>query len=245
MNQNKMTAHLVKNTENIAIYELLCSGDQIRINHFLSLYTQLFPQYAHYTPRMHRRTEFPQNHRAGQILHYWAIEVDGKFAGLRTFRYIHSRHCGIAIALAIHPDFRSVTVNGQRLSAFVIYSCLEQIIQDSISMGGPPALGMVNEVESPHLMKHYIQNGLIKLPVNYMEPIFPPEKRGRSREEEINQIFFSPMQLGFLKNPAIQVNIEDHCLIQNFTLAFLVEHYNLPENHPVVQKIIESIPTLP
>lgn len=240
-----MPAKLLKNTESVAIYELLCSDDAVRINHFLSLYAQLFPQYAHYTPRMRRRSEFPQNHHAGQILHYWGIEVDGQLAGLRTFRYIHNRHCGIAVALAIHPDFRSVTVNGQRLSAFVIYACLEQIIRDSIIMGGPPALGMVNEVESPHLMKHYIQHGLIELPVNYMEPIFPPEQLGRSREEEINQIIFSPMMLGFLKNPAMVVDFKDPHLIQDFALAFLVEHYHLPENHPIVQKIIASIPSLP
>ena len=237
-----MAANLIKSVENITIYELLSSGDKKRIENFLFLYTQLFPQYVHYIPRMLRRIEFPKTHRAGHILHYWLVEVDGKFAGLRIFRYIHNRHCGIALALAIHPDFRSVTVNGQRLSTFIIYACLEQIIQDSTSMGGPPALGMVNEVESPRLMKHYIQNGLIKLQVNYMEPIFPPEKLGRSRLEEINMIHFAPMQLGFLKNPTVQVNTRDPQLIQDFTLAFLVEHYNLPENHPMVQKIIASIP---
>ncbi len=236
-----MPVRLVTQRENTAIYELLGSGDDKRIEAMLGLYQMLFPQYQHYIQRMRRRAQYPNEHRENNIVHYWLIEIDGKPVGLRTFRYVRHRHCGLAHALAIDPDFREIVVDDKKLSVFVIYECLNQIIRDAKQNGDSPVLGMVNEVETSRLMEHYERNGLIQLPLRYVEPIFSPESLGKSREEELAMIKFSPMHMGFLPNPEIKTEKYTKEIITDFVLAFLVDHYGLPETHPVVLETLNSI----
>jgi hypothetical protein len=123
-----------------------------------------------------------------------------------------------------------------------VHACLDQVIEDARRLGDQPSLGMVNEVEAQHLMEHYIRNGIIALPVKYVEPVFPPEQPGRTREKEIELIKFSPMFLGFLSNPELDVQLCTHQMINSFVLAFLVDHYGLPVDHPRVQAVLQSIP---
>jgi hypothetical protein len=236
-----MPARLVIQKDSVAIYELLGSGDDERINAILGLYQMLFPQYQHYIRRMRRRVKYQNEHRQNHIVHYWLIEVENQPIGLRTFRYVRHRKCGLAHALAIHPDFREVEVHDKKLAVFVIYECLQQIIRDAKECGDEPVLGMVNEVETSRLMEHYERNGLIKLPLKYVEPIFPPAVEGRSRDEELALIKFSPMHMGFLPNPEIKIETYTREMITDFIFAFLVDHYGLPENHPVVLEVLNSI----
>jgi hypothetical protein len=236
-----MPAKLIFEEGNVAVYDVLNSGDAKRIESLLGLYENLFPQYRGYIPRMRRRAQFASEHRAGQVVHYWLVEVDGQSAGLRTFRYINHRNVGLAHALAIDPSFRETRVQGKRLSVFLIYECLAQILRDAVEKGAPPPLGMVNEVELERLMEHYTRNGLIQLPIQYLEPIFPPEVEGRSRAEELAETTFSPMRMGFLPNPHVKIEKYTHEMIEEFALAFLVDHYGLPMEHPIVLRILESI----
>lgn len=236
-----MSARLVKQGGEVAVYDLLGSGDDERVEKMLELYSRLFPQYQHYIPRMRRRAHFGNEYRPGHVVHYWLIEVGGEPAGLRTFRYIRDRHCGLAHALAIDPKFRKVLVGDKRLAVFVIYECLAQVIRDAQERGDLPPLGMVNEVEPENLMEHYIRNGLVQLQLKYVEPIFPPEMEGRSRLEELAMTKFSPMHMGFLPNPDIKVEKYSRGMISDFILAFLVDHYGLPEDHPAVLEVIDTI----
>lgn len=57
-----MTALLVKQEEKVEVYDLLGSGDELRIEKMLGLYQKLFPQYQHYIPRMRRRAQFGNEH---------------------------------------------------------------------------------------------------------------------------------------------------------------------------------------
>jgi GNAT superfamily N-acetyltransferase len=227
--------------DSVAIYELLGSGDGPRVEALLSLYARLFPQYAHYVPRMRRRAPFPSANSRGHVVHYWLVEVDGQPAGLRTFRCIPARRCGLAHALAVDPAFRKVNVGGKRLSTFIIYNCLEQVIRDAEALGQPPVWGMVNEVEYERLMQHYNNQGIIELPVRYVEPIFPPPDENRTRERELELIEFSPMFLGLLPNPALLMASYHLEVLTDFVLAFLVDHYGLPEEHPEVCAVLASI----
>src|SRR5689334_16658761 len=238
---SEMSAKLVKQVDDVAVYDLLGSGDTDRIEKMLGLYAKLFPQYQHYVPRMRRRAQFGNEHRPGHIVHYWLIEVNGQPAGLRTFRYVRDRRCGLAHALAVDPAFRDVMVDGRRLSVFIIYECLAQVIEDAHERGDPPIFGMVNEVEPDRLMEHYIRNGLVQLPLKYVEPIFPPELEGRSRLEELAITRFSYMHMGFLPNPEIKIDKYNRKLITDFVKAFLVDHYGLPEDHPAVLDVIQTI----
>lgn len=238
-----MTARVIVKEGNVTIYDLTGSGDARRVEAMLELYQGLFPQYQHYVPRMRRRAKFDAEHRSGHVVHYWLVEVGGRPAGLRTFRYVRDRRCGLAHALAIDPLFRHIQVREKRLAVFVIYECLAQIVRDAAEKNDPPPLGMVNEVEPEKLMEHYARNGLVQLPLKYVEPIFPPEIEGRSRKEELRATHFSPMHMGFLPNPQVKMEKYTREMITDFVMAFLVDHYGLPQEHPIVLEVLQSINT--
>lgn len=239
-----MAPQLVRSEGEVKIWSLLGSGDTARIEVLLSLYGELFPQYAHYVPRMRRRAEYGEEQRAGHIVHYWLLEVDGQPAGLRTFRYVRERRAGLAHALAVKPVYRTVNVGEQRLSMFLVRACLDQIIADSKRLGDEFTFGMVNEVESPNLMEHYKRNGILELPVKYMEPVFPGERLGRTRAEEIALVRFAPMFLGILPDTRGGIPFYTSDMVASFAMAFLVDHYGLPVEHPQVQSMLNSIPAL-
>ncbi len=226
-------ARLVRAVGAVCIYDVLDSADQQRIDALLKIYADLFPQYAHYTARMQQRVYKPAENAAGHVVHYWLVEVNQQAAGIRTFRYIPSRRCGIAHALAVYPEFRHKMVNGMRLSHFIIVSCLEQIIEDAKQRGLPAPCGMVNEVDYPNLMKHYEMMGIHRLNIDYKEPIF--SKNGT------HEIEFHPMFLGLLPNPEANCDFADKSVISNFALAYLVDHYGLNEDNQDVQKILQSV----
>ncbi len=238
-----MTARLIQMDGSVKVWELNGSGDEARIEAMLELYARLFPQYVHYIPRMRQRAKFGTEHRLGHIVHYWLVEVDDQPAGLRTFRYIRNRNCGIAIALAVDPTFREVFVNGHRLSMFLVHACLDQVIADAEQVGDPPVVGMVSEVECPRLMQHYKRNGIEELPIKYLEPIFPPtlQEGALVSIDETTPIQFIPTKLGFLPNPKLDGHAYDIKNITDFALAFLVDHYGLPVDHPQVQAVLNSI----
>lgn len=224
-----MSAERILQVGPVCIYEILGSGEEQRINALLDLYATLFPKYIHYVPRLRSRTQYPVNHRPGQFVHYWLVEIDGVPAGFRIFRYLESRKCGLAHALGILPIFRNVRIHEQRLSEFVVYQCLFQILRDARSVD-IECLGMVNEVESERLMTHYEQMGIRRLPIVYFEPIFHP-----------TGIEFESRILGFLPAPGIDLNALDAETLVNFASAFLVDHYGLSIEHPTVQQVIHSV----
>lgn len=236
-----MPAELFFSGSDIKIIELLGSGDLPRIEAMLKLYKRFFPIYAHYIPRMRQRANLPSETRSGHKAHYWLIEYKNTPVGLTTFRYILSRKCGLGIAFALDPDVRSVHVNGKRLSAFVIDKILEQLLADSVAMGNSGFLGFITEVEHTELMDHYKKMGMLELPIQYFEPVFPPEANGQQGKETVNKISFIPVILGITPNPEAVFKSFAPSILEDFALAFLVDHYGLDEEHHKVQEVINSI----
>jgi len=227
--------------EVVTIHELLGSGDTDRVETMLSLYGNLFPDYKHYIPRMRRRSKFQTNFRSGTIAHYWLIEIGKKPIGITSFRYIHTRNCGLGISFALLPEARSINTEGKRLSAYIISKIMDQLLGDAQQMTDSNFLGLVTEVEHIELMNHYKRMGMLELPIKYFEPVFPPESNAQSRDDEINRINFLPAILGFTPNPRNGKTRVDQKTLANFALAFLVDHYGLPEDHLKVQSILQSI----
>ena len=226
----------------ITIRELLGSGDETKIETMLSLYAELFPEYQHYVPRMRRRAAFASDARPGHIAHYWLIEVDDKPVGMSTFRYIYARNCALGVSFGLQPAARPLVIEGARLSAFVISRIMEQLVLDAKSMNAKTFHGLVTEVEHVDLMNHYKRMGTVELPIKYFEPVFPAGLNGYSKEDELSLVKFIPVLLGVIVNPESGRRNFDRHAMKDFALAFLLDHYGLPEDHPKVQSVIQSIP---
>lgn len=230
-----MTAKKILQSDDIAIFELLGSNDENRIEAMLSLYAKFFPEYAHYLPRMRRRAKLPSASRKGHLAHYWLIEYQNKPVGLTTFRYISHRKCGLGIAFALDPSVRALRIENLPLSAFVIAKILTQLESNSNKMGDSEMLGLVTEVEHATLMERYKKFGMIELPIDYCEPVFPPEN------DKNKTIKFIPVFLGITQNPNAPCEYFSPENIEDFALAFLVDHYNLDEKDEKVQEVMQSI----
>ena len=230
-----MAPKLISENNEIKIFELLDSKDENRIEAMLALYAKLFPTYAHYVPRMKRRADLPIESRKGHRVHYWLIEYQNKPVGLTTFRYISYRKCGLGIAFALDPSVRALRIAKMPLSAFIIAQILTQLEIDSRLMGDSPFLGLVTEVEHISLMQRYKKFGMIELPLKYYEPVFLP------KNQEEQEIAFIPVFLGLTLNPNALDKYFSPSNTEDFALAFLVDHYNLDENHPKVQEVVRSI----
>ncbi len=232
-----MGVDLVHSQNGVNIYELLASGDVERLEAMLSLYAKFFPEYEHYCPRMRRRAQFSSDKRTGHLAHYWLIEYEGKPIGLTTFRYIVERECGLGVSFAIDTEARSIRVGEQRLSTFVISKIMEQL-RDDAARTDTGLYGLVTEVEHRNLMEHYKKMGMLELPMQYYEPIYPPEEEGDDLQSRIKKISFIPVILAITPNGEFELTKP---VLRNFAEAFLIDHYELPLEHPMVQKTLKSI----
>ncbi len=236
-----MTSQLVRSDGNIKIWSLLGSGDMLRIEAMLRLYAELLPKYAHYIPRLRRRTEWGEEHRPGHIVHYWLLEVDGEPAAFHTFRYVQKRRVGLSHALAVKPAYRNLYVCWQPLSMYLLNACLAQVLVDAQGLGEEFTYGVVSEIEPTRLLDRYTENGVMELPLTYAKPVFPPELSCRTRMEEIALAHFVPMSLGILPDATKAIPFYTSDLITNFALAFLIDHYGLPMGHEHVRSVLNSI----
>lgn len=232
-----MSVDLIHSQDGVNIYELLASGDTERLEEMLALYAKFFPKYKHYVPRMRRRAQFSSEKRAGHFAHYWLFEHDGQPVGLTTFRYIVERECGLGISFVIDRKARSIRVGKQRFSTFIISKIMEQLQEDA-ARTDTSLYGLVTEVEHKSLMEHYKKMGMLELPVQYYEPVYPPEKEGDSPQSSIEKISFIPVILAITPYGEFELSKP---LLVNFTEAFLVDHYGLPREHACVQKMLKSI----
>lgn len=228
---------IVCSQNDVNIYELLASDDTERLEEMLVLYAQLFPEYAHYVPRMRRRAKFPSEKRKGHFAHYWLLEHRGLPIGLTTFRYVVERECGLGVSFAINAEARAIRVGKQRLSTFIISKIMEQLQEDA-ARSKTGLHGLVTEVEHRNLMEHYKKMGMLELPMHYYEPIYPPEQDGDDKQSNIENIAFIPVILAITPNGEIELSKP---LLKEFAEAFLVDHYELPREHIMVQKTLKSI----
>lgn len=236
-----MTPELIVEKEGVCIYEMLTTNDTERLESMLTLYAQFFPDYKHYVPRMRRRAAFPADKRPGHLTHYWLFMYEDKPVGLTTFRYIVARECGLGVSFAIKTEARKIRVDGKRLSGFIINEILKQLKKDA-AQTNTGLHGLVTEVEHRSLMEHYKKMGMLELPMHYYEPVYPPEDKNDDIQSTIDKIKFIPVILAITPAKKLKLNA---ALLRNFAKAFLIDHYNLPETHPIVQKTLNSIQESP
>ncbi len=225
----------------LAVYELI-EGDPERLEAALRLYAALMPKYAHYMPRMRHRAQLSADHDPRFLEHLWLLEVDGDPAALTAFKYVPGRHCGLGIDLVVSPDYRAFGVGRyRRLAEFVNASVVAQVHADARAAGHPTPVGLVVEVAAPELVAHYRQYGLVELPVEYLEPSFPPQIEAHTGPVDPEELTFSPMHLGIFPTVGTRFDLSDRDMLADLVMAFLVDHYRLPGDHWAVRRALESL----
>jgi hypothetical protein len=221
----------------------------------LELYEQFFPEYAYYLPYMAYRMSVGIDADPGFIERWWLVEIDGELAGLRLFKYSARRNCGLVLGTAIKPKFRRHSVDGHdRLSNYLIDKSTTQIIADARAAGRPVPLGVVSEFQLPdasmtaeeaayhqHIIDRYREIGCVQLPVDYYEPPHIAGRESYLQGVALAEMPYNHMMLSILPIEGGGFDIHNRQTTTDFALAFLTDHYKLPEDHWVVRRALESI----
>lgn len=229
----------------LTVHEVL-GGTEQDLEDLLMIHRELFPKFSSYIPFMYERAQEPPDTDPRFIEHWWLARIDGEPAGIRYFKYVPRRHCGLSLGIAILKPFRHLTFGDHygRFSRMLTLTSLEQLEADARSMDQPVPVGIFAEVEA-YLLPRYDEFDFIRLPIDYQEPSSTPEAseaRGDSTDETLS---FRSIAVGVFKLANTQFDPFNRSVMKDMTLAFLIDHYGLPDDHPVVQRALESIDTMP
>lgn len=223
---------------NITLHEVL-GGSENDLVDLLAIHRELFPDYGYYQPYMRERAKLPPHANPDLIEHWWLVRVDGQPAGVRFFVYVPQRDCGLGLAVGIRPAYRKVTFSEyQRLSEILLLKTLEYLTIDAEKSGSTTPIGMVSEIED-YILPRCIEYGYVPLNVDYQEPSFVQNSVVSVEEDE--PISFRPIALGCLPTNKDTFDPTDPTMLTNVIKAFLVDHYGLAEDHPVVRQALNSI----
>jgi hypothetical protein len=230
----------------LTVHEVL-GGSERDLEDMIEVHLELFAKFASYVPFMRERAQHPPEADPPFVEHWWLARIDGEAAGVRYFKYVPKRHCGLSLGIAIRKKFRPLTFGDHygRFSKMLILASLEQVRADAEATGQPVPVGIVAEMEN-YLHQRYAQYDFIEYLINYNEPSSTPEAteaRGENPGEE--DLSFRSIQLGLFKLEDTRFDPFHVDVVDNMVLAFLVDHYGLPNDHWAVRRALESIRQMP
>ena len=79
------------------VIEDVINGRTGRLADLLSLFNELFPQYAHSAERLKIKASLPENANPNFTAHQWLVDVDGKAAAFNSFKYSRKRGLGLTV----------------------------------------------------------------------------------------------------------------------------------------------------
>jgi hypothetical protein len=228
----------------LSVHEVL-GGSARDLEDLLAVHRELFAKFSSYIPYMVERAKDPPDADPHFVEHWWLARIDGEPAGIRYFKYAPARHCGLSLGIAVLKPYRHITFGRYgRFSKLLTLTSLEQLQADAAAAGQPVPVGIVAEVED-YLLPRYDEYDFIRLPIDYNEPSTTPEASAARGEETGDNLSFRPIQLGVFKLADTQFDPFNRQVLRDMVLAFLVDHYSLPDDHPMVRRALESIQNMP
>ncbi len=228
----------------LTIHEVL-GGSLHDLEDLLEVHRELFPRLGHYHPYMRQRAQQPPDADPRWVEHWWLARIEGQAAAIRYFKYVPARQCGLSLGIGVRKPYRTLTFGRYgRFSELLTRTSLEQVEADAQAKGQPVPVGIVAEVED-YLLKRYDEYGFVQLPVDYLEPSSTPEAMAAEGQPEAQAVEFRQIALGVFPLQNSPFDPLDRAVLRQMVLAFLVDHYELPEDHRVVQRAVDSIRTMP
>ncbi len=227
----------------LSVHEVL-GGSKRDLDDLLAVHRELFAKFSSYIPYMIERAKDPPDADPCFVEHWWLARIDGEPAGIRYFKYVPARQCGLSLGIAVLKLYRHLTFGRYgRFSKLLTLTSLEQLQADAAAAGQPVPVGIVAEVEN-YLLPRYDEYDFIRLPIDYNEPSSTPEANAARGEAE-DHLSFRPIQLGVFMLADTSFDPFNRQMLRQLVLAFLVDHYGLPDDHPVVCRALESIQNMP
>ncbi len=225
----------------LAIHNVI-GGHTEYLEEYMALYEKYLPQYMRYAPAMRHRAAAPADPYAIEIWYQWIIRVQDRPVGIIGFLYNCKRNVGLMVDFAIQPEMRNLQYKHHpTFASLIIELAMEQLRHDALKHGYSSPLGLIAEVEHAHLAKKYGEYGYLRLPVEYEEPPYTPDLANLvPSTQSLDRIGFVPLYLGIFQPPNCLLNPNDPRLINTVLLTLLEDHYHLPCEHWLIQKLVRA-----
>jgi len=227
----------------LVVHDLI-GGNTRYIDEYMSIYEQLFPQYIHYAPVMRRRAELPLDKTAVEKWHQWLLVIGDQPVGLVGFLYNKKRNTGLLLDFAIKPGARAIrTRDNLRFANLCLNLAMQELVSDAQAEGHDAPLCMIAEVEHESLANKYKEYGYAVLRIEYFEPPYTPELLDAINQEQIfDKIEYQRMFVGAFGIPGYPIDLKNPGVIKTILFTLLEDHYHLPADHWLVQKLVQEIP---
>lgn len=227
----------------LVIHDLV-DGNSSYIDEYLKIYQELFPQYTRYLPVMRQRAEMRVSSNLNEKWHQWFLMIENDPVGIVGFLYNRKRNVGLLMDFAIYPNARKFRAEGDLpLSKFVLNLSMQRLLEDARENGQTAPICLAAEVEYPALVRKYIEYGYVKFPIEYFEPPYTPElEKVGDKIQELKAVDYGQMYIGAFPIPGHPMELNTPAVIRTVLFAFLEDHYQLPSDHWLVQKVVHEIP---
>jgi hypothetical protein len=227
----------------LVIHDLI-GGNSQYIDEYLAVYEELLPQYIHYAPVMRRRAENLVDESTIEMWHQWLLMIEHRPVGIIGFLYNKNRNTAVLLDFAIKSEARKIHVkDNQRFAKLCLELAMRQLIRDAQDIGHRAPLCMIAEVEYVSLVEKYKKYGYVALPLEYFEPPYTPDLLEVSaRGEMFDKIEYRRMYVGAFQIPGHPFDPHSPDIIKTILLTLLEDHYHLPADHWLVQKMLHEIP---
>lgn len=227
----------------LVIHDLV-DGNSSYIDEYLKIYQELFPQYTRYLPVMRQRAEMRISSNLNEKWHQWFLMIENDPVGIVGFLYNRKRNVGLLMDFAIYPNARKFRAEGDLpLSKFVLNLSMQRLVEDARENGQTAPICLAAEVEYPALVRKYLEYGYVKFPIEYFEPPYTPElEKVDDKIQELKAVDYGQMYIGAFPIPGHPTELNTPAVIRTVLFAFLEDHYQLPSDHWLVQKVVHEIP---
>ncbi len=204
-----------------------------------SVFRRHFPQYLHTLEDIAIDASLP-GRREGVVVHQWLILVNDEPSGVVLFESNLVRRCGVAQFVSIDEHCRSMTVNENPLAKILYWLALPQILKD----GGPAMLGVGFELPLGRRPRS------VQLKIDYAEPVGGRRWRVNGGIDDIRwhpmslewaPMNWDPVWLHWTPDLTLRPVVESpgigHDVTCRFVAAYLIDHYQLLRDHPLVQRL--------
>ena len=227
----------------LVIHDLI-GGNFHYIDEYLAIYEELFPQYFHYAPVMRRRAENPVNESANEKWHQWLLIIRDRPVGIIGFLYNKKKNSGVLLDFAIKPEARNIQYKEyQRFAELCLNLAMQQLICDAQVDDHHAPLCMIAEVEYASLVKKYKEYGYVEFPIEYFEPPCTPDLlEVLNGAQNFDKMEYQRMYEGAFQIPGHPFDPDAPGIIKTILFTLLEDHYHLPTDHWLVQKMLQEIP---
>jgi hypothetical protein len=223
----------------VEIIDVIAGANPWAVDCLVDVHAHAFPGYAFVIAEIEANADAPS--RNSLIVHQWLVMHGGEPAGCVLFDCNLTRRVAVVHFLAITRRGRGVRVDGHRL-AWWLCRRVATTLRRELDEHRPGSIPLGVFGESPaRLVRRWRGAGFRQVDVTYAEPV-----AGRGWRDVTNggDPAMRPLTLLWLPGPGIGIE-EAATAGAAGAAAFLIDHYRLPLDHPVVVAATGSEHTRP